>query len=45
MRYRFVDEIVSLTLDGAPQIEVVKRFMFVCVSVPGIDLAARGVGV
>ena len=26
MRYRFVDEIVSLTLDGAPRIEVVKRF-------------------
>jgi len=31
MRYRFVDEIVSLTLGG--------------VSVPGIDLATRGVGV
>jgi 3-hydroxymyristoyl/3-hydroxydecanoyl-(acyl carrier protein) dehydratase len=26
MRYRFVDEIVSLTLDGAPRIEVAKRF-------------------
>src|SRR5262249_60485191 len=26
MRYRFVDEIVSLALDGAPRIEVAKRF-------------------
>ena len=26
MRYRFIDEIVSLTLDGAPRIEVAKRF-------------------
>jgi hypothetical protein len=26
MRYRFIDEIVSLTLDGAPRIEVSKRF-------------------
>ena len=26
MRYRFVDEIVSLTLEGAPRIEVAKRF-------------------
>ena len=26
MRYRFVDETVSLTLDGAPRIEVAKRF-------------------
>jgi hypothetical protein len=26
MRYHFVDEIVSLTLDGAPRIEVAKRF-------------------
>ena len=26
MRYRFVDEIVSLALDGAPRIEVTKRF-------------------
>ena len=26
MRYRFVDDIVSLTLDGAPRIEVAKRF-------------------
>ncbi len=26
MRYQFVDEIVSLTLDGAPRIEVAKRF-------------------
>jgi hypothetical protein len=26
MRYRFVDEIVSLTLDAAPRIEVAKRF-------------------
>ena len=26
MRYRFVDEIVSLPLDGAPRIEVAKRF-------------------
>jgi hypothetical protein len=26
MRYHFVDEIVSLTLDGVPRIEVAKRF-------------------
>lgn len=26
MAYRFVDEIVSLTLDGVPRIEVMKRF-------------------
>ena len=26
MRYRFLDEIVSLTLDGTPRIEVAKRF-------------------
>ena len=26
MRYHFVDEIVSLALDGAPRIEVAKRF-------------------
>jgi hypothetical protein len=26
MRYRFVDEIVSLVLDGTPRIEVAKRF-------------------
>jgi 3-hydroxymyristoyl/3-hydroxydecanoyl-(acyl carrier protein) dehydratase len=26
MRYRFVDEIVSLALDGIPRIEVAKRF-------------------
>ena len=26
MRYRFIDEIVSLTLDDAPRIEVAKRF-------------------
>src|SRR5438445_12531319 len=26
MRYRFADEIVSLALDGAPRIEVTKRF-------------------
>ncbi len=26
MRYRFVDEIVSLALDGTPRIEVAKRF-------------------
>ena len=26
MRYRFVDEIVSLALDGAPRIEVAKHF-------------------
>jgi len=26
MRYRFVDEILSLALDGAPRIEVAKRF-------------------
>jgi hypothetical protein len=26
MRYRFVDEIVSLTLGGTPRIEVAKRF-------------------
>jgi 3-hydroxymyristoyl/3-hydroxydecanoyl-(acyl carrier protein) dehydratase len=26
MRYRFVDEIVSLALDGLPRIEVAKRF-------------------
>jgi len=26
MRYRFVDEIVSLALDGVPRIEVAKRF-------------------
>ena len=26
MRYHFVDEIVSLTLDGVPRIEVTKRF-------------------
>jgi len=26
MRYRFADEIVSLALDGAPRIEVAKRF-------------------
>ena len=26
MHYRFVDEIVSLALDGAPRIEVAKRF-------------------
>src|SRR5262245_18614391 len=26
MRYQFVDEIVSLALDGAPRIEVAKRF-------------------
>jgi hypothetical protein len=26
MRYRFVNEIVSLALDGAPRIEVAKRF-------------------
>ena len=27
MRYHFVDEIVSLALDGAPRIEVAKRFV------------------
>jgi len=54
MRYRFVDEIVSLALDGAPRIEVAKRFggagsiararlMFVCLDVPGVDVA-QGVG-
>ena len=26
MRYRFVDETISLTLDGVPRIEVAKRF-------------------
>jgi len=26
MRYRFIDEIVSLALDGTPRIEVAKRF-------------------
>jgi 3-hydroxymyristoyl/3-hydroxydecanoyl-(acyl carrier protein) dehydratase len=26
MRYQFVDEIVSLALDGVPRIEVIKRF-------------------
>ena len=26
MRYQFVDEIVSLALDGTPRIEVAKRF-------------------
>jgi hypothetical protein len=26
MRYRFVDETVSLALDGAPRIEVATRF-------------------
>src|SRR5207245_8947271 len=27
MRYQFVDEILSLTLDGVPRIEVAKRFV------------------
>ena len=30
MRYHFIDEIVSLALDGTPRIEVAKRFVPEC---------------
>ncbi len=51
MRYRFIDEIVSLALDAAPRIEVYAgaqsiaraRLMFGHLDVPGVDVA-QGVG-